>query len=290
LADEQVIGVDVGGTKIHAGLLAADGVVLRTADRETPTGSQEALLAALVDIVGELRTDDVAAVGFGVPARVDQATGGVLGAVNVPLHELGLRDELGARLGLPVSVDNDASAAALAEHRAGAGRGTTDLVLLTLGTGVGGGVVTGGALYRGWAELGHLVIVEDGEPCQGNCTGRGHVESYCSGSAVDRLAVRVLGPGATAYDLVAQRHAALLEVGRHLGTAIGSVVNAFGPQVVVVGGGFGVAGFDLLHPAAAAVLRVEALEGGREVPIVRARLGFEAGVVGAALIAFDAVR
>ena len=86
-------------------------------------------------------------------------------------------------------------------------------MLLTLGTGVGGGVVTGGRLYRGWAELGHMVIVEDGEPCQGACTGRGHVESYCSGAAADRLAQRVLGPDANAHDLVAQRHPALAEIG-----------------------------------------------------------------------------
>ncbi len=109
---------------------------------------------------------------------------------------------LAARLGLPVGVINDGSAAALAEFVHGAGRGTRDLVLLTLGTGVGGGFVLDGQLYRGWSEVGHMVIVEDGEPCQGACTGRGHVESYCSGHAADRLAREVLGPEATAHDLV----------------------------------------------------------------------------------------
>src|SRR5262245_30124187 len=157
-------------------------------------------------MVRELKGPDVAAVGIGVPARVDQRSGGVLGAVNIPLHDLNFRAEMREWLGLPVSVDNDASAAALGEHRVGAGQGTNELVLLTLGTGVGGGVVTGGRLYRGWAELGHVVIVEDGEPCQGMCTGRGHVESYCSGAAVDRLARRVLGPEADAQELVRQNH------------------------------------------------------------------------------------
>jgi glucokinase len=289
LAGKHVIGVDVGGTKIHAGLVDAEGNVARTVDRDTPVESQEALLAEFVDVVRELRTDDVAAVGFGVPARVDPRTGGVLGAVNIPLDDPRFRTEMREWLGLPVTVDNDASAAALAEHRAGAGRGTSELVLLTLGTGVGGGVVSGGRLYRGWTELGHLVIVEDGEPCQGACTGRGHVESYCSGSAAERLAKRELGDEATAHDLVEQRHPALADVGRHLGAAIGSVINAFGPELVVLGGGFGVAAFDQLLEAARPVIDREALRVERQVPVVRAELGTEAGMVGAAFAARDAL-
>lgn len=284
-----MIGVDVGGTKIHAGLVDGEGNVERTLDADTPTSSQEELLAKLVEVVRELRTDDVEAVGFGVPARVDQRTGGVLGAVNIPLDDLNFRTELREWLGLPVTVDNDASAAALAEHRAGAGRGTSELVLLTLGTGVGGGVVTEGRLYRGWAELGHLVIVEGGEPCQGICTGRGHIESYCSGSAAERLAKRILGPEATAYDLVAQRHPALAELGGHLGAAIGSVINAFGPEMVVIGGGFGVGAFDQLIEHARDVLLREALPVPHEIPIVPAELGIEAGMIGAALAARDAI-
>ena len=207
--------------------------------------------------------------------------------MNIPLHDLNFRAEMREWLGLPVSVDNDASAAALAEHRVGAGQGVSDLVLLTLGTGVGGGVVTGGRLYRAWVELGHMVIVEDGEPCQGACTGRGHVESYCSGSAVDRIAHRELGPDADAHDLVRAGHPALAEVGRHLGTAIGSVVNLFGPQVVVVGGGFGHAAFDLLVEPAREVAAREALPSARDVPIVRAQLGLDAGMIGASLAARD---
>jgi glucokinase len=289
LAGARVIGVDLGGTKIHAGLVAGDGTVERTLDRPTPVESQEALLAAIVEMVRELKEPDVAAVGIGVPARVDQRSGGVLGAVNIPLHDLNFRAEMREWLGLPVTVDNDASAAALAEHRTGAGQDVSELVLLTLGTGVGGGVVTGGRLYRGWAELGHIVIVEDGEPCQGACTGRGHVESYCSGAAADRLAQRVLGPEATALDLVEQRHPALDELGRHLGTAIASVVNAFGPELVVIGGGFGHAAFDVLVEPAREVVRLQALPSAGEVPIVPAKLGLEAGLIGAALAARDSL-
>jgi glucokinase len=248
------------------------------------------LLAALVEIVRELKTSEVAAVGFGVPARVDQSMGGVLGAVNTPLDDLHFRTEMREWLGLPVTVDNDASTAALAEHRLGAGRGVSNLVMLTLGTGVGGGVVTDGRLYRGWAELGHMVIVEDGEPCQGACTGRGHVESYCSGGAADRRARELLGPEATATDLIEQSHESLEEIGRHLGTAIGSLVNIFGPELVVIGGGFGVHAFDLLVDPARETMRREALSPGGEIPVVAAELGTEAGMIGAALAARDAIR
>ena len=150
-----MIGIDLGGTKIRAGLVDGDGRVERTLDRATPGESQESLLAALVEAVRDLEAPDVVAVGIGLPARVDHRSGRVFGAVNIPLGELGFRAEMQARLGLPVSVENDASAAALAEYQAGAGRGTSDLVLLTLGTGVGGGVVADGRLFRGWTELGH---------------------------------------------------------------------------------------------------------------------------------------
>src|SRR5579871_4843698 len=211
MAGRRVIGVDLGGTKILAGTLAAGGPIEGLVERATPP-TQDALLDALVEVVEELRTQEVAAVGFGVPARLDPRSGYAYGAVNTAIHDLKLRDVLEARLRLPVGVINDGSAAALAEFVQGAGRGSRDIVLLTLGTGVGGGFVFDGRLYPGWSEVGHMVIVEGGEPCQGTCTGRGHVESYCSGHAADRLAREVLGPTATARDLVEQRHPALVEI------------------------------------------------------------------------------
>jgi glucokinase len=290
LAAARSIGVDVGGTKILAGLVDGGGGVGPSVELDTPMESQQTLLDALVGAVQELRTPDVVAVGFGVPARIDRRTGGAIAAVNVPLHEVRLRDDLQERLGLPVTIENDANAAALAEHRIGAGRGTTDLVLLTLGTGVGGGVVSGGRLFEGWSELGHMVIVEDGEPCQGGCTGRGHVESYCSGTAADRLAESVLGPGATARELVAARHPALNEIGHHLGTALGSLVNIFGPELVVIGGGFGTAAYELLiGPAREQMLREALSPGGEDVRLSPAGLGVDAGMIGAGLAALDAL-
>jgi glucokinase len=286
---DRVIGVDLGGTKILAGIVDADGRVHDTVERPTDTTSQVALLDELADVVRELPLEGISAVGFGIPSRVDQKTGVVLGAVNIPIHEVDFRSELERRLELPVGIENDANAAAYAEFKLGAGREVQDLVLLTLGTGVGGGIVIGGSLFHGWAELGHVVIVEDGEPCRGACSGRGHVEAYCSGRAADALARRVLGSDATAHDLVSQRHAALNGIGHHLGVAIGSLVNIFHPEMVVIGGGFGVAAFDLLLPSARLAVLTEALApAGQALAIERAILGARAGLIGAGLVAFEA--
>ena len=285
---KRVIGVDVGGTNIRAAVVGPDGSIERLHECATPGESQAALVEALVAAVGEVRDEDVRAVGFGVPARIS-ADGVALGAVNAPIDEIAFPEVIGARLGLTVTVVNDASAAALAEHRIGAGRGTRNLVLLTLGTGVGGGVVIEGSLYRGWSELGHMVIVAGGVPCQGACTGLGHVESYCSGTAADKIARRVLGEDATAHDLVAQRHPALEEIGRYLGAAIGSIVNVFDPEVVVLGGGFGVAAGELLFEAARPIIEREALGGAPGLRLALAELGEEAGIVGAALVALETV-
>ncbi len=290
MADARVIGIDLGGTKILAGVLDGEGNLDSLIERSTPVSSQEALLEALVETVRELRGPEIQAVGFGVPARIDQRTGLLLGAVNTPLQDIRFQEVLAERLQMPVGAINDGSAATLAEFVYGAGRGTRDLVALTLGTGVGGGVVFDGQLYRGWSEFGHMVIVEGGEPCQGACTGHGHVESYCSGRAADRVAQATLGPPATARDLVELRHPALDEIGRHLGAAVASLVNLFDPDMVVVGGGFGVAAGELLLGPAREVVAVEALSpAGERVQLAVAELGSKAGVIGAALIAFEAL-
>ncbi len=285
-----MIGVDLGGTKILAGILDRSGTVEGLSERLTPSSSQEALIDALVEMVGELRTPEISAVGFGVPARIDPRSGIAFGSVNTRLQTLRLRQTLEQRLAMPVGVINDGSATTLAEFVHGAGRGAHDLVLLTLGTGVGGGFVLGGQLYRGWSEVGHMVIVEDGEPCQGACTGRGHVESYCSGRAADRIARELLGPAAGARDLVERRHPALVQIGRHLGAAVASLVNLFGPDVVVIGGGFGVAaGEQLLGPVRDVILREALAPGGEDVRLAVAELGPAAGLIGAGLVAFEAL-
>lgn len=284
----RAIAVDLGGTKILAGVIDRDGRVGRTIERPTPGGSQSELLDGIVAAVTELREPEVTVVGVGAPVRIDLRTGRSVSAVNLPLRDLPFEEVLTGRIGLPVAVVNDGGAAALGEYRLGVGRGAATLVLLTLGTGVGGGLVLDGSLYRGWAELGHMVIVEDGAPCQGECTGRGHVESYCSGTAADRVAREALGPAATARDLVARRHPRLTEIGRHLGAAVGSLLNLFDPDVVVLGGGFGVSAGELLLEPVRAVIGREALHpAGQRVRLAVAELGAAAGLIGAGLVAFE---
>ena len=291
-----MIGVDLGGTKILAGLLDAAGTVLARHEVATPTASQEALLQGLEDAVAALFGPGIAALGFGVPSVVDPATGVSLGSINIPLEGVSVAAVLGQRFGVPAAVENDASAAALGEWRFGAGRGGDDLVLLTLGTGVGGGVVLGGRPARGWMELGHVVVAAGGPSCQGACTGHGHLETLVSGTAADREAERLWGPGATSEQLVARARtgdaeavAALAAMGRLLGAAIGSLVNVFGVGLVVVGGGFGLAAADFLLGPAVEAARREALAPGRRVRVVPAALGEDAGLVGAGLLALGAL-
>jgi glucokinase len=291
----RVIGVDVGGTKILAGVLDPDGGVLERREVPTPTGSQDALLDGLAASVQALAQEEVRAVGFGLPSRIDQPTGRALGAVNIPLRDVPFRDLMQERLRLPVGVDNDANLAAYAEWRLGAGRGTRTMLMLTLGTGIGGGVIIDGRPYRGWAELGHVVVVADGDPCQGACTGRGHLEAVASGTAADGRARRLLGSDARAGELVerarggdAAARGELAEMGRLLGAAIGSFFNIFGPELVVLGGGFGLGAWDFLMEPALDVAHREALAtAGERIRVVEAALGEEAGLIGAGLLAAE---
>ena len=297
----HAIGVDLGGTKILAGVVDRDGSIVRRHERATPQDSQEHVLAELEAAVAELMDDSVGAVGFGVPSPIDQAKGVVVRCVNVPLEDAPLRDRMHERFGVSVGLDNDANAAAHGEWRAGAGRGEDDIVMLTLGTGVGGGVISGGRPFRGrngaGAELGHVVIVHDGRPCQGACTGRGHLETYASGSAATAAAREAFGPSADAHRLVrlanegdAQAKELLEDVARHLGSGIGSFVNIFGPQLVILGGGFGVAAYDYLRGPAEEVMRREALEPMRSaVRLAKAELGTAAGLIGAGFVGFEAL-
>jgi glucokinase len=296
VAPQRVIGVDLGGTKIAAGSIDAEGEVHERREMPTPTESQEALLDGIAGAVEQLADGSVGAVGIGIPSVIDPATGKALGSVNIPLRDVALADVLQERLGIPVVIGNDGNMAALAEWKLGAARDVGDMVMLTLGTGVGGGVVTGGSLYRGIAELGHVVVVADGPPCQGNCTGRGHLEAVASGNAADREAEKLWGGGANAELLVEQAQAgdagaveALAGIGHLLGAAIGSFVNTFGPQLVVLGGGFGIAAFDFLIDSANEIARRETVVPELVVRIVRAQLGSEAGLVGAGLLALEAL-
>jgi glucokinase len=315
MAAPSVVGVDMGGTKLLAGALDDNLNVHHRAQRDMRGLDQEGVLAAAVDAVQEVRTaaeSMVHAVGFGIPCTIDQRRGVAVQAVNLPLAEVPFRDLMAERLGVPVFVDNDANAAALAEHRFGAARGSRHSVTLTIGTGIGGGLVLDDRLYRGsvgaGAELGHMVVEMDGPRCQGNCPNRGCLEAVASGTALarearaaaERAPDSALGraaasgreiTGALVTELAADgdepSREVLALVGRRLGAGISSLVNIFNPEAVVVGGGVMAAGELLLAPARAE-MAARALPPNRDlVRVVAARFGPEAGLVGAGALALD---
>ena len=213
----RVIGVDVGGTKTLSAVLTREGAIEARVERHTIVSSQEALLAELDSAIDELRAahPDAAAIGFGIPSRIDQRKGRAIASVNIPLADLDFRDRMRERHGLPVGIDNDGNAAAIAEWKTGAGRGATDVVMLTLGTGVGGGLILDGRPYRGatgsGAELGHIVVDFDGPPCA--CGGRGHLEAVASGKAASLVAAELYGAGADSHELVRRAEAGVIGAG-----------------------------------------------------------------------------
>jgi glucokinase len=313
VVERGVIGVDLGGTKLLAGAVDADLAVHHRTNRPVLGLDQGGLVQMVADAVEEVRTavgGGIEAVGFGIPCTFDRRTGMAIQAVNLPLRDIAFHEVMASRLGLPVMVDNDANCAALCEARVGAGGGCSELVLLTLGTGIGGGLVLGGEVYRGWlgggAEMGHMVVEMDGPPCQGNCPNRGCLEAVASGTALIReasLAVarrpntalgraleeghELTGPLITSLaregDPVACE--AIRLIGRRLGVGISSLVNIFNPEVVVIGGGVSAAGDLLLDPAREVMLE-RALSPNKDVVRVEvAALGAEAGMIGAALMA-----
>ena len=296
----RVIGVDVGGTKTLYAVVTHEGAIEARLERHTVVSSQDALLAELDDGVEELRTahPDTSALGFGIPSRVDQRTGRAVASVNVPLTDVDFRQRMLERHGLPVAIDNDGNAAAIAEWRIGAARGASNVVMLTLGTGIGGGLILGGRPYRGatgsGAELGHIVIEFDGPLC--GCGGRGHLEAVASGKAAGQVAQKLYGPEASGQDLVRRAESgeddavdAMAAIGRRLGAAIATFVNIFEPEIVVIGGGFGRASELMLGPARGVLARDGLAPGRDSLRIVEAQLGSDAGVIGAGMIAFEAL-
>jgi glucokinase len=294
----RVIGVDVGGTKILAAVVTRQGTIEARHERPTAVESEKALLAELDAAVEELRAEqpDVAALGFGLPSRIDQRSGRAIASVNIPLEDFPFRSRMTERHGLPVAIDNDANAATIGEWHAGAARGKRHVVMLTLGTGVGGGLILDGRPYRGatggGAELGHIVVEYDGPPCA--CGGHGHLESVAAGPAADRAARKLYGPGANAHELVRRGQAgetkavdALAEIGKRLGAGIASFLNTFEPELVVIGGGFAAAGELVLGPAREVIAREALAPIMDTAPVVLAELGPDAGVIGAGMIAFE---
>ena len=307
------IGIDVGGTKIAFADVDERG---QGATQHTPTetGSSEALLNQIVELIAALRTESTRAVGIGVPSVIEFSTGRVRGSVNIPLEDLPLRKLLSERVGLPVYGENDASCAALAEAHDNGEMVCSNLVMFTVGTGVGGGLVLNGQLYRGATgaagEIGHQLIgldLRSGAPgADKSFPQLGSLEELASGSALDRLAEQVaksepdtaLGKHfkttgtVTGKDIVDAAHGddrqaieALRVLGERLGIGIANAINIFDPHEVVIGGGVSNAGELLLGPARR-VAHEYALPGTGTITKIRlARHGVRAGVLGAALIA-----
>ena len=301
MSEPLVIGVDAGGTKLLGGVMKRDGTIVRRREVPTKKTSEEALLSGIDDLVESLLDGHVRALGFGVPSTIDQRTGQAVWSANIPLADVPFRDRFAERFSLPVGIDNDANAAAIAEWKLGAGRGTNHMIMLTLGTGVGGGLILDGRPYRGAvgaaAELGHVVVEFDGRPCQGFCKGRGHIEAYATGGAASRDAAEEIGGGADSHVLLERARTGdrvalqvLDGIARRLGATMGSFVNIFNPEAIVIGGGWGKAAGDFLLETAREVMEREALSPARElVRIVPAQLGPEAGLVGAGFVAFEAL-
>ena len=308
------IGIDVGGTKIAAATLR-DGELSEPQLEGTRLDDQEGLLDQLVETIKRLGDDpDARAVGIGVPSVVDFATGRIRSSVNIPLEDVPLRDVLSERAGLPVFVDNDASCAALAEAFEGGKLTCPDLVMFTVGTGVGGGTVLGGSLYRGATgaapEIGHMIIgleLSSGDLSHDEDFPQvGSLETLASGKALDRLALAAaegepgsyLGrklaeegevsgedcvDGARQGDAVSRRCLRIL--GERLGVGIANAINLYDPLEVVIGGGVSNAGELLLEPASRVAFRHVLPGVGTKTRIRLARHGPRAGVLGAALIA-----
>lgn len=302
---DAAVGVDVGGTHLRGAVVGRGGALGPVRRRRSRTADGAALVADVAAAADDLDPSGSLPLGVGMAGLVDR-DGRFLYGPNVGVRDLPLAADLRTATGRAVTVLNDATAAVVGEHRLGAARGHDDVVMLTLGTGVGGGLVVGGRLVHGAhglaAELGHVIIDDGGRDAPSGIAGT--LEGYVAGGAVERAAAAAAArgvPGARAVDAVGVLAAAaagegwattlLAEAGHRLGVGLASLVNALDPGVVVIGGGFGTAAAALLLPAAERALATHVLGGShRRLPVVRvAALGDDAGLLGAGLAALDAI-
>ncbi|MBM3118102.1 MAG: ROK family protein [Chloroflexi bacterium] len=314
-----VLAVDLGGTKIIAAVVVPDGKVISrsyclTLAEEGPKAVIERLLSAVSEaLVGaELKNSEIAGVGMAAAGIIDAKKGVITTSPNLPgWHDVPLRDVIAERIGLATYLVNDASAAALGEHRFGAGKGLGNLIYLTVSTGIGGGIIIDGRLYTGTdgcaGEIGHMTIEAHGPQC--NCGNFGCLEALASGSAMTREAVRRMGQGEPSsiaelargrlMDVTAEMIAVVARQGdkmaceivadaaNYLGIGLANLVNIFNPEVIVIGGGVSSMGNMLLGPARKVVKERAFKLPLRTVRIIRARLGSNAEMMGAAVYVFD---
>jgi glucokinase len=307
----HAIGIDIGGTKIAGALVSDEGEIVAEERRPTPAGDATAIVETVVDMIQRLSVgSDVVAAGVAAAGFIDAAQSTVYYAPNITWRNEPLRQRLLERLDLDITIDNDANAAGWAEFRYGAGRLYSDMTMLTIGTGVGGAIVTEDRLFRGGfgagAEIGHLRVVPDGLPC--GCGARGCIEQYGSGRALLRMANAIADVGGIGLALADARRSsgtltgdqvgelivagdpgavqALRELGGWLGAACASLAAVLDPQVFVFGGGVAVAGDLLLDPVREAFVSHLPARGFHPEPkFAIAELVNNAGVVGAADLA-----
>lgn len=308
------VGVDVGGTQIAVGLVERKGRVAKDTRRSTPQNGPFSVVDAAIELIEEVTADvhpsEIAGVGMGLPAQIDFLKQSVEFCTNLPLAGVDVRSLVMSRMRHEVTIDNDGNLAALGEFRYGAAKGARDFLMLTLGTGVGGGLFLNGEPYRGsrgmGGEVGHMVVQLDGPPCP--CGGSGHIESFAGRAAIGARGVEAVArysgkaildeAGGTASDVTAEHvvmaalkgdevaRGILLEVGDVLGRALVGLVNVLNPRLVVIGGAMGEScGF--IMDRAEEVMAAEAMAGRRDVTFAQAELGNDAGILGAAALAFD---
>ncbi|MDP2401083.1 MAG: ROK family protein [Actinomycetota bacterium] len=308
------IGVDVGGTRIAAGLVERKGRIIKDAKILTPRGGPFAIVDAIIDMIAEvsggLQAGEIAGIGIGLPAQIDFARQDVEFCTNLPLAGVDVRALVLSRAKHAVVIDNDGNLAALGESRYGAAKGVRDFLMLTLGTGVGGGMFVGGEPYRGSrglaGEVGHMVVQLDGPPCP--CGANGHIESYLgrpalaakgraaaaeykgrailaqAGGDIDTVTAEDVVKAALAGDEVATT--ILMDAGVILGRSLVGLVNLLNPRMIVIGGGIGES-CPFMIDRAAEIIAEEALAGRRDIKVVSAELGNDAGLLGAAALSFD---
>ncbi|MBC7321158.1 ROK family protein [bacterium] len=293
----KAIGVDIGGTKILSAVIDEKGNIVKSL-RVPSEGREgrEKILSHLYEAIEGVLMNDIEGIGIGTAGQVDPDTGMIVTATPNLKDWAGtpLKDIIEERFNLPTYVDNDGNVAALGEWWAGGGRGARCLLCLTIGTGIGSGIIYNGKVFRGakgvGAELGHMSIKYDGIRC--NCGGVGCIEAYASGPALIRR-LQEKGKSITTPEEI-QRCAesgdkivleAIEEIGTLLGYATVSFINIFNPDIILLSGGVSNLGDFLINPIRK-VVDTYALPGGRDVKITRATLGEQAGVVGASALVF----
>ncbi|OIQ59518.1 glucokinase [Moorella thermoacetica] len=306
-----LLGIDLGGTSIKAGLVDINGKILKKG--RVPTGAGEGTTAVLKriknlarDLAGEqgLALGELEGIGIGIPGSVDVARGLVHLAPNLFWRDFSLRDELAALLDLPVAIENDAHVAALGEMWQGAGRGYTSILMVTIGTGIGSGLIIDGRVHHGLfgygAEMGHIKMVCDGRQC--HCGGHGCLETLASATAMvksfreylaagypsilsDRpeLGAKEILAAAAGGDELAGR--VIDEAACYLGTALANAVLLVGPEAIIIGGGPAQAGEVLLDPIRKHLAAAMGTWQLKQVPVLQAALGNDAGIIGAAYLA-----